>query len=58
MGQGGGRSSATWREGERGPACGSCAGAPERGAGQAVSGAVWKQGCGQRASAWAGQWKE
>jgi hypothetical protein len=46
MGEGGGvRSSA--REGEQGPASGSCVGAPERSTGRAVSGAVQKQGSGQ-----------
>jgi hypothetical protein len=45
-GRGGGvRSSA--REGEQGPASGSCVGAPERSTGRAVSGAVQKQGSGQ-----------
>jgi hypothetical protein len=42
------QSSVTWREGERGPASGSCAGAVETGAGRAVSGAVRKQGSRQR----------
>jgi hypothetical protein len=43
------RSSATWREGERGPASGSCAGAAKMGAGWAVSSAVRKQESGRRA---------
>jgi hypothetical protein len=44
-------SSAMLREGERSPTPGSCAGAAETGAGQAVSGTVRKQGSGR--CAWA-----
>jgi hypothetical protein len=42
---GSGAGGATWRKEENGARRpGSCAGAVERGAGRAVSGAMWKQG--------------
>jgi hypothetical protein len=62
MGEGGVRSSMTWREGEQGLASGSSVGAPERGAGRALSGAMRKQGSGRHAWAvhecMAVRWKE